>query len=103
MNIFQRKLENDIERIKSAQVIARALVEGSNMGKGTSLADRIKAAKEKHTKECDEIAATLDEAEKLAPQAYAAGRSEANNLKSDVDGMLGELRQLSNLPLAKKA
>lgn len=101
LQALRLKLEGDTERIQSAQVIARAIIDGRKMGKLSAVAQRISDTRRKLDDEADRLANRLDGLDKKAPEAFAVAHSVVDSQHADLDGMEAELRQLSNLgPLA---
>ena len=93
------ELKVDIPRIQSAQVIAKAIIQGQSMGKLHEVAERIKRTKASLESEADKLMAKLDGVDKKAPDAFSRGHAVIDQQSSDIDTMDAELRQLSNIPL----
>ena len=91
------KLKTDTQRIQSATVIARAIVEGRKMGKGQELADRIKRAKQNYNAGLDDLASQVEQLEHKIPEAINHGKQIVTAHHEDIDGMVDDLRQLSNI------
>jgi hypothetical protein len=70
----------------------------SNM-KLSSVADRIRATKERLDKEADALAVRLDEIDAQAPKAFDRAHVFLDQQKAEVGSIEDTLRQLSNLPL----
>jgi hypothetical protein len=96
---FQARLQEDTQRIQSAQVIAKAIVQGQRMGKLQEIALRIAKTKESLDAEADKLSARLDEIDRKAPEAFTRGKAVIDQHSADLDAMEAELRQLSNVPL----
>jgi hypothetical protein len=104
-------LKQDIERltnnVKSARVIAQAIVEGQQakaelqrMVSLAAVADRIKSKREAHIAKADEWAKRLDAIDKQEPQAFAIGEAAIAEREADMKSLENDLKALSNLPLS---
>jgi len=94
---LEAKLKSDTSRIQSATVIAKAIVEGRKMGKGKELADRIRRAKQNYNAGLDDLAGSVDQLEQKIPEAISHGKQIVTEQHDDIDGMVDDLRQLSNV------
>jgi transposase len=89
-------LEDRTRRIRSARVIAAALVRGRAMGKLATVGERLRAMKEKNEQEGDRLIARIDELERRAPEIFARAHNGFDRHRADLDEMEKEIQILSN-------
>ncbi len=85
--------------MRSSRKLDRFLTREINNMKLSSVADRIRATKERLDKEADALAARLDEIDARAPGAFDRAHAFLDQQKTEVDSIEATLRQLSNIPL----
>ena len=94
---LQNELDRKTENLKSATVIAKALVRKSNMSKLSEVAQRIAAVKKRLSDEADDLMSKLDGIEQKEASAIEGAQSLVNSQASDIDALDAEIRQISNL------
>lgn len=96
------RLEATTERIQSAQVVARSIIEGRKMSKASEIAERLKTSRAEFSRDLDAIAAKLDSFDAKKPAVLQQANATIDQLHAETDGLESELQLLANLsPLDK--
>lgn len=96
---LQAALDRGADKLASAAVVAKAIVEGRRMSKLHEAASRIAGVKAANDADGDELMAKMDEIERIRPGAKANAHAFLNDQKAELESIESTLRQLSNLPL----
>lgn len=97
------RLAADLERlttgIRALRIVRQCMRQGVDVGKVSSLAERIRDMKAGLDKEADKIHSALDNIDKAAPIAFERSHRYIASQAAEVKEIEDTLRQLSNLPL----
>lgn len=101
MGILARDLERLTVGMAALRIVRQCIREGADVGKLSSIAERIRDTKTRLDVEADKLALRLDDIDAAAPKAFDRGHAFLTAQASEVAEIEDTLRELSNLPLGE--